>query len=179
MTRFIRLSQEHRDNLAAYLDGELDDKATQEIEQVLGDSPVARHEVDMLSRSWDMLNALPTHRASGEFTERTVTRLRAAEEKGPRIPSDLIYRNARRGLVLAVWTSILAACGYAGFAATMHWIPNDAEALLEDYDIISNFDMYRDSLTPPNPENPRKPTEFLEVLKNKHTFAEHDEHAAK
>lgn len=179
MARFIRLSQEHRDNLVAYLDGELDEAATQEIEQVLADSPVARHEVDMLSRSWDMLNALPTHRASSEFTERTITTLRAAEEKSPRIPPDLIYRNLRRGLVLALWTSILVACGYVGFAATRHWVPNDAEALLEDYDIINNFDMYRDSLTLPDSGNARRPTEFLEILKNKRTFAEHDDHGAK
>ena len=141
MPRFIRLSQEQRDNLVAYLDGELDEAATADIEQALADSPVARHEVDMISRSWDLLNALPTHRASGEFTERTVSSLRAQEDKAPRIPPDLIYRSVRRGLLLAVWASILAACGYIGFAATRHWIPNDAEALLEDYDIINNFDM--------------------------------------
>ena len=179
MAKMIRLSQEHRDNLVAYLDGELDEIVTQEIEQVLAVSEVARHEVDMLSRSWDMLNSLPTHRASGEFTERTVTSMRAAEQKRPRIPTELVYRNARRGTVLAVWTSILVACGYVGFAATRNWIPNDAEALFEDYDVINNFDKYRDSLTPPDPANPRRPTEFLEVLKNKRTFAEHDDHAAK
>lgn len=179
MAKLIRLTQEHRDNLAAYLDGELDEAATQEIEQVLAVSEVARHEVDMLSRSWDMLNALPTHRASGEFTERTVSCMRAAEQKGPRIPPELIYRNARRGAVLALWAAILVACAYVGFAATSHWVPNDAEALLEDYDIINNFHMYRDSLTPADPENPRRPTEFLEVLKSKRTFAEHDDHAAK
>lgn len=179
MAKLIRLSQEHRDNLVAYLDGELDETVTQEIEQVLSVSEVARHEVDMLSRSWDMLNALPTHRASGEFTERTVSSMRAAEDKGPRIPTELLYRNARRGAVLAVWIAILSVCGYVGFAATRHWIPNDSDDLLDDYDVMNNLDKYRDSLTPPDPNNPRRPTEFLEVLKNKRTFAEHDDHAAK
>jgi hypothetical protein len=177
MAKLIRLSQQHRDDLVAYLDGELGEAATQEIEHVLAGSEVARHEIDMLSRSWDMLNALPTHRASGEFTERTVSSMRASEEKGPRIPPELIYRNARRGAVLALWVAILAACGYVGFAATRHWIPNDFEALLEDYDVVNNLDKYGESLTPPDPGNPRHPTEFLEVLKNKRTLAEHDDHA--
>lgn len=179
MAKLLRLSQEQRDNLVAYLDGELDETVTQEIEQVLAVSEVARHEVDMLSRSWDMLNALPTHRASGEFTERTLTSMRAAEQKGPRISSDLIYRNARRGGVLAVWMLILVACGYVGFAATRQWIPNDSEALLEDYDVVNNLAKYGECLTPRDPENPRRPSEFLEILKNKRTFAEHEDHAAK
>jgi hypothetical protein len=177
MAKFIRLSQEQRDNLVAYLDGELDDQGTQEIEQVLAVNPVARNEVDMLSRSWDMLNALPTHRASGEFSETTVAMLRAADEKGPRIPSDLVYRQVRRFLILCLWCGILAACGYVGFATTQKWIPNDSDALLEDYDIINHLDMYRDSLTPVDPATPRKATEFLDTLKTKRTFMEQDEHA--
>jgi hypothetical protein len=179
MARFIRLSQEQRDNLVAYLDGELDEAATQQIEQVLAVSEVARHEVDMLSRSWDLLRELPAHRASGEFTEKTVSMMRAAEQKGPGLPTEQIYRHARRGLVLVVWLAILGACGYVGYNATRRWIPNDAEALLEDYEIINNLDMYRDSMTPPDPQIQRRPTEFLEVLKTQRTFSEHDDHGGK
>lgn len=179
MAKLLRLSQEQRENLAAYLDGELDETATQEIEQVLAVSEVARHEVDMLSRSWDMLNALPEHRASGEFTERTITGMRAAEQKAPLVSSDVVYRHLWRGIVLVAWGAILVASGYIGFAATCHWIPNDSEALLEDYDVINNLDKFSDSLTPRDAENQRRPTEFLEVLKSKHTFSEHDDHASK
>ncbi|MBI3862535.1 MAG: hypothetical protein HY290_11635 [Planctomycetia bacterium] len=179
MAKLIRLSQVQRDNLVAYLDGELDETVTQEIEQVLAVSEVARHEVDMLSRSWDMLNALPTYRASNEFTERTVTSMRAAEQKGSRIPTELLQRQARRGVVLAVWAAILILCGYVGFAATNRWVPNDSEALLEDYDVINNLDKYSDSLTPADPANPQRPTEFLELLKSKRTFSEHDDHGSK
>ncbi|MBS0262711.1 MAG: hypothetical protein JSS02_12225 [Planctomycetes bacterium] len=178
MSKFIRLSQEQRDNLVAYLDGELDEKTTQEIEQALASSPVARHEVDMLARSWDMLSALPTHRASGEFAETTVAMLRAVDEKGPKLPGDQVYRQIRRLMTLCIWIGFLTACGYVGYATTRHWIPNESEALLEDYDIINHLDMYRDSLTPTSPETPRKPTEFLEILNSKRTFSEHDEHGS-
>src|SRR5213082_1219726 len=108
MAKLLRLSPEQRDNLAAYLDGELEETATQEIEQILSVSEVARHEVDMLSRTWDMLNSLPTHKASEEFTQKTVTSMRAGERPAPPLASRAVKQNARRGAVLAFWAGILA-----------------------------------------------------------------------
>src|SRR5437660_4064674 len=142
MAKLTRLSSEQRENLTAYLDGELDDTQTQEIEQILAASEVARHEVDMLSRTWDALNVLPAHKASGEFTRKTLTGMRAAEQAGPGAAGRMVYRNARRGFVLTLWTAALALCAYLGFLATNHWVPNEAEQLLDDYDIIGNLDKY-------------------------------------
>ncbi len=79
MAKMTRLSAEQRENLVAYLDGELDDSATQNIEQVLAESVVARHDVDMLSRTWDLMNVLPGVKASEEFTRKTLSSIRAAE----------------------------------------------------------------------------------------------------
>ena len=175
MAKITRLSSEQRDNLTAYLDGELDENSTQEIEQVLAASEVARHEVDMLSRTWDMLNALPTHKATGEFTRKTMTNLRAAEQAGPgAAAAELVYRNARRGVVLAAWIGVLSLCGYFAFVATNHWVPNESEQLLNDYDIINNLDKYSEVV---NTQPEGSPLEFLQVLKTRHTFSEHDEHA--
>ena len=169
MAKLARLSPEHRDNLAAYLDGELEETATQEIEQILAVSEVARHEVDMLSRTWDMLNSLPTQNASEEFTQKTVTSMRAIDKSGPPLASLALKQNARRGGVLTLWTAILVVCGYLGYSATHQWVPNDSEQLLDDYEIISNLDKLQEVGS----------VEFLQVLKEKHTFAEHDEHTAK
>jgi hypothetical protein len=176
MAKITRLSSEQRDNLTAYLDGELDDGATQEIEQILAASPVARHEVDMLSRTWDMLGALPTHKASGEFTRKTITHLRAAEQAGPGAAAELVYRNARRGAVLGLWAGALALSGYLGFMAANHWVPNEAELLLEDYPIVNNLDKYSEII---NRGSDGTPIRFLEVLKAKHTFSDHDDHTEK
>ena len=169
MAKLARLNPEQRDNLAAYLDGELEETATQEIEQILAVSEVARHEVDMLSRTWDMLNSLPTHKASEEFTQKTVSSMRAAERTGPPLASRALKQNIRRGAVLAIWATILAVCGFAGFSATRRWVPNDSDQLLDDYEIISNLDKLQEV----------GGIEFLQVLKDKRTFAEHDEHTAK
>jgi anti-sigma factor RsiW len=169
MAKLARLNPEQRDNLAAYLDGELEAAATQEIEQILAVSEVARHEVDMLSRTWDMLNSLPTHKASEQFTQKTISSMRAAERSGPGLASRAVTQNARRGGVLALWAGILAVCGYVGFSATHHWVPNESEQLLDDYEIISQLDKLQEV----------GGIEFLKVLKDKRTLADHDEHTAK
>jgi len=166
MAKITRLSSEQRENLTAYLDGELDEASTQDIEQVLAVSEVARHEVDMLSRTWDMLNVLPTHRASEEFTRKTMTNLRAAEQGGAGAAGQMVYRNARRGVVLAMWGGVLVACGYLGFMATNHWVPNESEELLDDYDVINNLHKYSEI----------GDVEFLKILQSKRTFADHAPH---
>src|SRR5258708_38600425 len=124
MAKITRLSAEQRENLTDYLDGELDDAQTQEIEQVLAASEVARHEIDMLSRTWDALSVLPTHKASGEFTRKTMTNLRAAESSEPGATGQMIYRNARRGGGLMLGAGALAAGGDLGFLTTNPRIPN-------------------------------------------------------
>jgi hypothetical protein len=172
MAKITRLTSEQRENLAAYLDGELDEPATQDIEQILAVSEVARHEVDMLSRTWDLLNVLPTHKASGEFTHKTMTNLRAAEHAGPSAAGEIIYRNARRGAVLALWAGALGLCGYVGFMAANHWVPNESEQLLDDYSIVDNFDKYLEV----------GDISFLKELQSKRTFsdqASHDDSAEK
>jgi anti-sigma factor RsiW len=169
MAKLARLNPEQRDNLSAYLDGELEENAVQEIEQILAISPVARHEVDMLSRTWDMLNALPVHKASEEFTQKTVTTMRAGERPAPPLASRALKQNARRGAVLTLWAGILAVCGYVGYSATHQWVPNESDQLLDDYEIISNLDKLQEVGN----------IEFLQVLKAKNTLAEHDEHTAK
>jgi hypothetical protein len=166
MAKIIRLTSEQRENLTAYLDGELEDAATQEIEQVLAVSEVARHEIDMLSRTWDLLNVLPTHKASEEFTQKTMSSLRAAEHAGPSAAGDIVYRHARRGAVLALWTGVLGVCGYVGFLAANHWVPNESEQLLDDYQIVDNLEKYLEV----------GDVEFLKELQSKRTFSDHSPH---
>lgn len=163
MGKITRLSGDQRDNLAAYLDGELEDAAVQDIEQVLSVSEVARHDVDMLSRTWDLLNVLPGAKASEEFTQKTLTTIRAAE--APKTMSQgakAAMRNVRRGSILAAWTAALVACAYAGFLATNRWVPNESEKLLDDYDIIVNLDQYQEIGS----------VEFLQALKANRTLTE-------
>jgi anti-sigma factor RsiW len=79
MDKITRLTPEQRSNLVAYLDGELADEEAQEIERILAGSPVARNEVEMLQRTWDLLDGLPRVHVSEEFTRKTLTSLKVDE----------------------------------------------------------------------------------------------------
>ncbi|MFN7770376.1 MAG: anti-sigma factor family protein [Planctomycetaceae bacterium] len=158
MAKIIRMSKEQRENLVAYLDGELEDPAAREIEQVLASSPVARHDVDMLSRTWDLVGELPHVSVTQEFTGKTLDSI-AASRTGPWVDPDSISRNSRRILGLAVAGMILVAAGTVGFLATNRWIPNEAEEILNDYEILMELDKYREV---GDPENLRKLQEFRE-----------------
>src|SRR4029450_12593999 len=111
----------------------------------------------------------PTHKASEQFTHTTMTNLRAAESRGTGAAGELVYRQARRGVVLALWGGAQALVGCLGFMAANLWVPNESENLLDDYDIVSNLDKY----------NEVGNIEFLKVLKAKRTFAEHDDQLEK
>lgn len=163
MAKILRLNSEQRDNLVAYLDGELSEEETQEIEQVLAASEVARHEVDMLSRSWDLIGVLPSTKASEEFTRKTLSSLRAAEAERTFI-SPQLRRNLRRMAILACGGAVLGLCMYLGFMATNRWVPNEADQLLDEYDVISNLDRYSEVGS----------IEFLQTLKTNRTLDPHE-----
>jgi anti-sigma factor RsiW len=169
MAKITRLTSEQRENLVAYLDGELDEPTSQSVEQVLAESVVARHDVDMLSRTWDLLNVLPGIKASEEFSRKTLTSIRAAE--APRTSSfgAAAARHVRRGVVLAAWLALVAAFGVAGFEASRRFIPDETEQLLDDYDVILRLDEYTEV----------GDVEFLRILNANRTLADHHEPADK
>ena len=69
------LSDEDRANLTAYLDGELDEAASQALEAKLSQDPTARAEADALRQAWGLLDYLPKPEPSTSFTHRTLERL--------------------------------------------------------------------------------------------------------
>ncbi|HTI49952.1 MAG TPA: hypothetical protein VL475_03335 [Planctomycetaceae bacterium] len=167
MAKITRLTTEQRENLVAYLDGELDEPTSQSVEQVLAESVVARHDVDMLSRTWDLLNVLPGVKASEEFSRKTLTSIRTAESPRASPFGAAASRNARRGVLLAAWAALVAICGFVGFEASRRWVPDETEQILNDYDVITHLDEYTEV----------GDVEFLRILKANRTLAEHHEPA--
>jgi anti-sigma factor RsiW len=141
MDKIPRLSSEQRQNLVAYLDGELSATETRAIEETLARSDVARHEVEMLARTWDLFGSLPLVRASESFAGRTMATIRMAEERLPWTQRPW-YRHARRGAVLAGWVAALSVAAVIGFMATDRWLPDGNAALLENYPVIKDLDTY-------------------------------------
>ena len=69
------LSETDKAELVAYLDGELDEQATQAVEARLATDADARAELDTLKQTWGMLDYLPKASPSPNFTNRTMERL--------------------------------------------------------------------------------------------------------
>jgi len=141
MNKAPRLSAEQRDNLVAYLDGELAEIETQHIDQVLARSEVARHEVEALARTWELLDLLPQANATTGFTDRTLTTLKLAEVRTSMVDQPwFIY--VRRSLVALVSLLILSVCGYAGYQIALTAVPNPQAELLSRLPILRNLDVY-------------------------------------
>src|SRR5262245_19229013 len=70
------MSDEQRENeLVAYLDGEMDERAAHDLEQRLQTDPELRQEADTLKRTWELLDFLPQPEPTPTFTSRTLDKL--------------------------------------------------------------------------------------------------------
>jgi anti-sigma factor RsiW len=143
MEQIPRLSPQRREDLVAYLDGELEEDASREIERTLALSPVARHEVEMLTRTFELLDILPPAKATEEFTDRTLSTVRLTESRLP-LADRPWFRRVRQGVVAAGCVAALSAFGTVGFLATNVWVPDETEMLVEDLPVIQNLDLYRE-----------------------------------
>jgi anti-sigma factor RsiW len=146
MDKIPRLNSEQRGNLVAYLDGELAEPVAKEIEHVLSKSPTVQHDVEMLARTWDLLDELPRLAGNSNLTERMVTVVREAEEPRPFLPKALLERlpkePLRRGGIVAAWVAGLAVAAVVGFFVTNRLIPDPSEELLRNLPLIEKLDLY-------------------------------------
>lgn len=137
--------------LVSYLDGELSDAQTDQVERTLIDDPNMRSHADILSRTWAMLDDLEEVSASKQFTQDTLatisTEAVAAEQKVP--------GHVRRGFFEAMARYKILPCfllGVLGAAAGMMFSERADERRLErseevaaavarDALVVENLDM--------------------------------------
>ncbi len=72
-----KLTDEDREELTAYLDGEAEPDVRTRVEARLNRDPHWRAEADALKKAWDMLDHLPRTEPSATFTSQTLTKLSA------------------------------------------------------------------------------------------------------
>ncbi len=130
-----------REELVAYLDGELDDNVARiRVEQLLAANPDVRTEVQQLERAWDMLDKLPRAEVDAGFTQTTVemVAVRASEE----IDQER-HQRPRRQIRKWAWVGVsLFLAGLLGAAgANLLW-PHPDDALLRDLRVLQNLDEY-------------------------------------
>jgi len=143
METFSRISPEQRANLTAYLDGELDETETADIEKVLAKSAVARNDVELLARTYDLLDQLPRYSVTTAFTERTIATVRL-ETSRPDVSQAAWFQAVRRSSRPLLFCLLLAAASTIGYLATQAWVPNQANVLARDFDIIRQLDVYKE-----------------------------------
>jgi hypothetical protein len=161
MPRLIRLTPELRSDFVAYLDGELDEQATERIETVLAQSGVARKDVECLARTYELLDVLPRFEADGTFTERTMESLRLREQ-GPHEWFSQWQAAARGGVSVLGWMLALLMVIGVTFLVSHRWPRSEADVLVRELPLIEQLDAYSEVGS----------VEFLERLSAQQTMLE-------
>lgn len=163
MEETTQLTPDQRADLVAYLDGELEEGRTQEMERILAENATARQEVDLLTRTFSLLDALPRPTASAQLTARTMECLRVETATAPWV-NRAWYHSLRRGLVAATWIVGLTLAGMAGYFAANRVAPEENVQLVKELPVIENIDAYSDV----------ESIEFLQELEKKKVFNDDD-----
>jgi hypothetical protein len=137
----FRLSPDERADLVAYIDGELAESDSRSISMKLTHSPTARREVEMLEKTWELLDFLPLPRVSEQFSEKTISRIQRIELK-----------ESLWGPTLAAWGAVLGrAAAYLligtaffglGYVATRWVWPDPTARLVRDLTLAEHLDEY-------------------------------------
>jgi anti-sigma factor RsiW len=115
----MALNEDEKAELVAYLDGELDEAATQAVEAKIATDADARAELDALKQTWGMLDYLPKASPSPNFTNRTLERLTLEKVGGPARHTMVVTGRRSSWLVTACWAAALVlAIGVGYFGAT-------------------------------------------------------------
>jgi anti-sigma factor RsiW len=158
MAKPSSLTAQDRDNLVAYLDGELDEGTRRALEAKLSRDPQARTELQALKRSYDLLDFLPRGEASSQFTSRTLERISTVQpaiiissvDVEPRSSEVATPGFAKHWHILAGWSlAILFAALVGYFGTRAYWVrkrpplPTDVDtALIQELRLFENKRLY-------------------------------------
>ncbi|MSU79913.1 MAG: hypothetical protein EXS16_17715 [Gemmataceae bacterium] len=123
------LNDDEKAELVAYLDGELDEAATQAMETRLATDPAARAEMDTLKQTWGMLDYLPKASPSSNFTNRTMDKLTLENfVPTPAAKTQPMPSRSRPWIVAAGWAAVVVVAVVVGFFAVSHLAPAPTHA---------------------------------------------------
>jgi anti-sigma factor RsiW len=144
------VKEEDREELIAYLDGEVDEETARRVEARITVDPKARAEAESLRQAWDLLDFLPKPEPSPNFTNRTLDRLTLRESmSGLRIRQLGAWPRWVKGIGWAA--ALLLAAGFGFSAAYLLWGRPGTEkreateiekTLVRDLRTIENMELY-------------------------------------
>lgn len=136
-----RLTPEERANLVALIDGELTEAEARALSTKLTQSATARREVELLKKTWDILDELPRPAVDDQFHERTLSYIRAVELRSE-TRFDSLKTAALLFLRLAACLAIAAAVALAAREATKRAWANPDERLIRELTLAEHLDEY-------------------------------------
>jgi hypothetical protein len=139
----LRLSPDERADLVAYVDGELADARSRVITTKLTMSATARREVEMLRKTWELLDFLPLPEAPEEFASKTVSHIQHSEQGGRRW-EPAVWAWSARTVQAVVYLVIAAASLGLGYALTRWAWPDPTRRLMRDLTLAERLDEYVD-----------------------------------
>jgi anti-sigma factor RsiW len=157
------MTDDDREALTAYLDGELDETAEQAFEARLSQDPTLRAELDAMKQAWGLLDYLPNAPPSDDFTHRTLDRL--SLETTRTAPRGWSFGRVARWAacaLIALGVGIGASVGYRKY--TLKPIDSDAP-IVRNLRVLERFFAY-DSV---------EDLEFLKALDDPDLFGEDGE----
>jgi anti-sigma factor RsiW len=146
------LNEDTKAELVAYLDGELDEPATQAVEAKIASDSEVRAEIDALKQTWGMLDYLPKTSPSPNFTNRTMERL-TLEKVGAAKTMPMPGRG-RAWLIGACWAAaVLLAIGIGYYVTTFFGsreakpapIPDADRPLVRNLRIAEDWRLYENA----------------------------------
>jgi anti-sigma factor RsiW len=151
------LTEKDRADLVAYLDGELDAEASQAIEARLARDPRLRSELDVLRRTWNLLDFLPKPEPSSNFANRTLERLGPADTAPRPLPRKRALPRWAFGTGWAAAVLLAVAGGYSALTLAFRALPVRPEPTDQDlvrdlrvienkriYDLVDDMDFLKD-----------------------------------
>jgi len=148
------------DELVAFLDGELDSEALQQVEQRLQADTEYRLRLSQLQRSFDLLDSLPRAEVEETFTRSTMEMVVLSESQS----MQSVARSQRARKILGwLWaTACLVCISFASYLFVTGLVDRPNKQLVKDLPLIEHLDLYRyaDSM------------DFLRQLDSQGLFAE-------
>jgi anti-sigma factor RsiW len=146
-------SDKSNEDLIAYLDGELPDESASAVEKSLVEDASVRRDVEQLTRTFDLLDLLPTSKASDGFADKTLTAIRTqtqvpgsetAEEDvlvGKRL--DLPRTSIQWGLRATAFLGLMFVAT-VGFNSAFRQGSEPIDELLSELPLIQRLDEYEE-----------------------------------
>lgn len=143
MEKLTRLTPADRDNLVAYLDGELDEESSRRVESALAQSNVARTDVEQLARTYELLDLIDRPQASVEFTERTIASVKLEQFK-PALSQQRWFQQVKRYGQRGLWTLAIVIAGAIGYSISHLAVPLTDDQIIEEFPLLEKVDVYRE-----------------------------------